>query len=146
MNNKLRNIIVFCLVGLGLLIYIYIFIEEMMNNPRTEGDAALQFAMSIGVSISTFIGALLGVDTKERIRIKRLMTLGEKPPASSPKPWYYNIQYVVIVIYMIILLVGVIKFMGTSGEVQTLFIQSIFTNATGLILGALAIVLSPIEG
>ncbi len=83
MKTNTRNIIIAFLVGIGMLIYLWVFIQELIFDPRPEGDPALQLAMTMSVSISTFIGAILGIDTRRRIENK---TKGVDPKNSESNP------------------------------------------------------------
>lgn len=142
MKNPIRNTIITFLVAIGMLLYLYVFIDAMKEVPNITDDAVLQFAMTIGVSISAFIGAWLGVDTKRRLDNKRLESQGRSPMVRTLNPWQYKLQFVIIVLYLITLVIGAFMYIQKN---DSDFIHSLFTNATGLMLGALAVVLSPVE-
>jgi len=143
MTDQLRKTIIGFLVLMGVVLYVFVFLVSigLINAPLN--DATVQFAMTIGVSVSAFIGAWLGIDTKRRLDRRNPDETRVQVVKKAMEQWHYRLQFIVIIIYLISLLVGTVYFM--LGNSDSIFIQSIFTTTTGLMLGALAVVLSPID-
>ena len=142
MSEALRNIIITFLVLMGMILYLYIFFDSIGKSPKITDDAVLQFAMTIGVSVSTFVGAWLGIDTKRRLENRKRTLMGEKVVKRTLSAWHYKLQFFIIAAFLLTLVVGSYYYIRGN---ETMFVQSLFTNATGLMLGALAVVLSPVE-
>lgn len=141
MSIPLRNTIIAFLVGMGVLIYIVVFLDAAFGLWQLDNPAVSQFAMTIGASVSAFIGGWLGIHT-----LRRQAKKGQ-PSVEPPAPRVYSkleyLQYGIIVVYLITLVIGTFYYIFKPSSPD--FIQSLFTNATGLMLGALAVVLGPVE-